>query len=162
MGRAVEVSVSSTLAAAASLVWARVTTMDGVNDELGPWVRMTHPTELSDLRDAPEDLLGHVTFHSWLLAGGLVPFDRHSLRLVELHDRGDEGGAFTEESTTWMQRRWRHQRTVQAVGPDRCTVTDQLVVESRVPFARPVVARIVPWLFDRRHRRLVQQFGAAL
>ncbi len=29
------------LASPADVVWARVTTMDGVNEELGPWLRMS-------------------------------------------------------------------------------------------------------------------------
>ena len=151
--------ISSTLAARAPLVWTRITTMDGVNDELAPWVRMTYPAEFSSLADAEESLLGRVAFHSWLLAGGVVPFDRHSLRLDVVDERGEAGGGFVEESTTLLQSRWCHQRDVVALDGSSCTVTDRLVVVPRLSFARPVVARLVPWLFQRRHQRLVQRFG---
>ena len=159
MGRPVEFERSATLAAPATVVWQHATTMRGVNEELQPWVRMTFPAQFASLDDADETLLGQVVFHSWLLAGGWVPFDRHSLRLVEIDDRGDAGGAFVEESTSWLQSRWRHERDVVALGGGRSLLTDRLVVVPRVPLARPVVARIVPWLFTRRHRRLAARFG---
>ncbi len=158
VARPVEFGCSSTLAAPAAVVWRHATSMDGVNDELQPWVRMTHPAALASLDVADESELGTVVFRSWLLAGGRVPFDRHALRLVEI-DARDDGGSFVEESTSWLQARWRHQRDVMALGGDRCLVTDRLVVVPRVPLARPVVARVVPWLFGRRHRRLVDRFG---
>ncbi len=151
---------SSVLAAPADVVWARVSTMDGVNAELAPWVRMTHPATLRSLADAPE-LIGRLAFHSWLLGGGWIPFDRHALRLVAVEDRGAEGGGFVEESTSWMQARWRHERDVDALDAQRCRVTDRLLVVPRVAFARPVVARVVPWLFDRRHRVLAETFGVS-
>ncbi len=152
--------ISSVLDAPAATVWARVSTMDGVNAELAPWVRMTHPATLHSLADAPE-LVGRVAFHSWLLAGGWIPFDRHALRLASVDDRGADGGGFVEESTSWMQARWRHERDVEPVDDDRCRVTDRLLVVPRLSLARPVVARVVPWLFGRRHRVLAETFGVS-
>ena len=158
MGRPVEFERSSVLAAPAGEVWQHATSMSGVNDELGPWVRMTYPEQLASLADADDSALGTVVFHSWLLAGGRLPFDRHALRLVEIDSR-DDGGGFVEESTSWLQSRWRHERDVVALGDDRCLVTDRLTVVPRIPLARPVVAVMVPWLFTRRHRRLLDRFG---
>jgi hypothetical protein len=156
----VTVEISSRLGAPAGTVWAHATTMAGVNAELAPWVRMTHPVDLSDLATAPPTAIGTVAFRSWLLAFGVVPFDRHALRLLSVDDRGDDGGEFAEDSTSWLQKRWRHERTVAPSTADTCTLTDRLVVEPRLPLARPLVARIVPWLFARRHRVLVARFGA--
>jgi ligand-binding SRPBCC domain-containing protein len=155
---AVEFEISSVLDAPAATVWSRVSTMDGVNAELAPWVRMTHPAALRSLADAPE-LVGRLAFHSWLLAGGWIPFDRHALRLVAVEDRGTAGGCFIEESTSWLQARWRHERDVDPCDEGRCRVTDRLLVVPRVALARPVVARVVPWLFGRRHRVLAETFG---
>ena len=152
--------ISSVRDAPAAAVWSRVSTMDGVNAELAPWVRMTHPATLHGLADAP-DLVGRVAFHSWLLAGGWIPFDRHALRLVAVEDRGVDGGAFVEESTSWLQARWRHERDVERVDEGRCRVTDRLLVVPRVPLARPIVARVVPWLFARRHRVLAATVGVS-
>lgn len=157
MGRSFEFRIRTELAAPAGDVWRHATSMAGVNEELAPWVRMTHPPRLADLSSGPL-ALGEVLFHSWLLAFGWVPFDRQSLRLLSVDDRGDGGGAFVENSTSWMQRRWRHERSVDPVG-DGCVVEDRLVVEPRLPvgaLARPVVAA----LFAHRHRQLVRRFGA--
>lgn len=169
MAGPVAFEMSTTLNAPAGEVWARVSTMDGVNDELLPWIRMTHPSTLTDLRTAPPEMIGRTAFRSVLLAGGIVPIDLHSLRLVSVEDRedgedrdgvGDEGGgSFVEESTTLLQRRWRHERDVDPVDDDNCVVTDRLLVEPRLPFARPIVARVVPWLFGHRHRVLTDRYG---
>ena len=101
--------------------------------------------------------LGEVLFHSWLLAGGVVPFDRHSLVLTSITD----GVGFVEESTTWLQRRWRHERTLEDLSSGGTRITDQVVVVPRLGLARPVTARVVGRTFAHRHRRLVARFGAA-
>ncbi len=159
MASPVVVERTSRLAAPTGPVWRHATSMDGVNAELGPWVRMTHPAWATDISAAPE-LLGRVAFRSWLLAGGVVPFDRHALRLVAVEDRGLRGGAFEEDSTSWLQRRWRHDRVVEPAGTGT-RVTDTVRIEPRVGFARPVTAVVVGFLFTHRHRRLVARFGAA-
>lgn len=130
--------------------------MAGVNAELGPWLRMTHPADRADLATT-EVSPGEVVFHSWLLALGVVPFDRHALAFEQLGD-----GGFVEESTSWLQRRWRHERRVAARPDGGCSVTDVLVVVPRLPPARPLVAALVRAVFRHRHRRLVRRFGPAV
>ena len=146
----IELAFRSELAADRSAVWAVVSTMDGVNAELAPWVRMTHPAELSSLADLQVEP-GQVVLRSWLLAGGLVPIDRHALALE--HVLPEQG--FDEESTSWLQRRWRHERRVETTAAGGCVVTDRLVVDPRLPFARPGVARIVAWLVQRQMPELL-------
>jgi ligand-binding SRPBCC domain-containing protein len=153
---AIELRFRSHVAAPAPEVWAVVSTMDGVNAELRPFVRMTHPAHLQSLADT-EIQPGAVVLHSWLLAGGILPFDRHALALERVLD----GEGFDEESTSWMQRRWRHERRLDDHGDGTCTVSDHLIVQPRLGFLRPVAARVVRFLFAHRHRRLVQRFGAA-
>jgi ligand-binding SRPBCC domain-containing protein len=150
----VEIEVASTVGASRDAVWAVVSTMDGVNAELAPFVRMTHPDDRSSLADGSV-VPGELVFRSWLLAFGVVPFDRHALVL----DRVDAGRGFVEESTSWVQRRWRHERTLVDAAGGGTTVTDRLVVRPRVALARPVVGAIVGALFRHRHRRLRRRFG---
>lgn len=157
MGRPVEIERSSEVAAERDEVWAVVSTMAGVNDELHPLVRMTHPPDRSSLDEAGQEVpFGDVLFVSWLLAGGLLPFDRHALVLTSV----EPGVGFVEESTSWLQRRWRHERTLVARRDGGCRVTDRLVVVPRIGLARPLVAALVGRIFDHRHRRLVARFGA--
>jgi ligand-binding SRPBCC domain-containing protein len=151
----ISLTFSSALSAPADEVWAVVSTMDRVNHELRPWVRMTYPSTARSLTARDVDP-GVVLFRSWLLAFGVIPFDRHALAL----DAVDDDGGFVEESTSWLQKRWRHERHVEQDGTGS-RVTDQLVVEPRIPFAAPLVAAIVRRIFEHRHRRLQRRFGAS-
>jgi hypothetical protein len=101
----------SRVAAPPDVVWRVVATMDGVNAELAPWLRMTHPPDRADLR-AQMVPPGEVVFHSWLLLLGVLPVDRHALSFESLHERG-----FDERSTSWSNRIWIHRRRVAGDGP---------------------------------------------
>jgi len=147
--------LSSRLAASRAEVWAVVSSMKGVNDELMPFVRMTYPSRLSKLT-AADVVPGAVLFHSWILGLGVLPFDLHALALQEIR----EGDGFVEESTSWMQSRWRHERVLTDTPEGGCVVTDRLLIEPRVALARPLVAAVVGRLFAHRHRRLRERFGA--
>jgi hypothetical protein len=119
-----------------------------------PFAWVTYPDRAARLT-AANIKAGELLFQSWLLAFGAVPFDRHALVLMEVVD----GEGFVEESSSWMQRRWRHERRLrEAVGG--CVVTDHLTVEPRLPMTQPAVGMLVRWLFSHRHRRLRRRFGA--
>lgn len=55
----------------------------------------------------------------------MIPLDRHSLRIDSFRSDPDGGGGFVEESTSWLQRRWRHERRLEALGGS-CRVTDRV------------------------------------
>lgn len=144
--------MNSSLHALPDVVWAHASTMDGVNAELAPFVRMSVPSHVRGLRldDAPR---GEEAFVSSLLAFGVLPFDRHHLTLVSVSERG-----FVEESWSLLQRRWRHERSIEPTS-DGCIVTDRLEVEPR--FVPDVLVRpLVRALFEARHRELRRRFGA--
>jgi hypothetical protein len=129
--------------------------MAGVNYELFPIVRMTHPPAATLERDIE---LGVVLFPSWLLLLGVLPFDRHMLRLRSF----TPGRGFDEDSWSWWQRRWQHRRTLEPVhttdGSERCRVTDEVEFEPRLGAARllrPIFFRV----FVHRHARLRRRFG---
>lgn len=150
---AFELRFESTLAASRDEVWAAVTTMEGVNRELWPWLRMTAPAAArgKSLAEVP---LGKTAFTSTLLALRLVPFDRHALCLVEASE-----GHFLERSRSLLQRSWEHERWVEAVeGGTR--VRDRLRVDPRLGPSAPVRA-IVAALFRWRHQQLRRRFGEA-
>ena len=150
----VRLSFRTRVTSPASEVWAVVSTMDGVNAELRPLMRMTHPAHLSSLADV-EIAPGEVVAHSWLLAFGFLPIDRHALGLERVYD----GEGFDEESTSWLQRRWRHERRILDHGDGTSTVTDDLTAEPRLSLLAPVLRRIVSALFRHRHRQLARRFG---
>jgi ligand-binding SRPBCC domain-containing protein len=144
----------SRLAVEPAELWRHATSMAGVNFELMPLVRMTHPRDRAVLPDAGE-LPDGVLFHSWLLLFGLLPFDRHALCLRSI----GPGMRFDEDSTSWMQRRWGHHRRIEPV-LGGAFVIDELQIEPRIGFAAPLVRAIVTQLFRHRHRRLRLRFGA--
>lgn len=144
----------SRLATPAAEVWAAVSTMQGVNDELMPLLRMTHPPDVQRLDDA-RLRTGQTHFHSWMLAGGLLPVDRHALGFDAIHP----GQGFDERSSSWLQRVWLHQRRVQPDGAEGCVVTDELAFEPRLRAVGALVEPIVRHVFEHRHRRLRARFG---
>src|SRR4051812_30172421 len=100
---------ASRLGAPIEAVWASISTMRGVNYEMSPLFRMTHPKAAGEasLADAPR---GVCAFQSLLLLFGVLPIDRHALTLIEV----DIGKGFVEDSTSLLQRRWRHARQLVA------------------------------------------------
>jgi hypothetical protein len=147
-------TVSSIVPAAPDEVWARVTTMAGVNDELMPVVRMTIPRELAafTIADAP---LGERAFRSWILLFGALPIDAHDLTLVGL----DLGRGFHEHSSSLAQRHWIHRRTLTAV-PEGTRVTDEIQFAPRLAFLAPILRPLLHAIFRHRHRRLGRYFAS--
>ncbi|HWJ64417.1 MAG TPA: hypothetical protein VNS19_20765 [Acidimicrobiales bacterium] len=152
-GGVIRVSIASTLAGPPETVWAVVSTFLGVNAELMPLCRMREPRSLRGR--TLESYRPGERAPCWLLAGGVVPFDRHLLGIESI----EPGQGFVEESTTWLQRRWRHERTLTPAG-DGTIVQDRLTIEPRVRFAAPLTSRMVARTFEHRHRRLRARFGA--
>ena len=136
----------SRLAAEPPVIWLHVTQMSGVNEELMPLMKMSSPKryDCMSLREAPT---GELLFHSWLLAFGILPFDRHALTIEHLWDYG-----FQEHSHSWLQRQWRHKRIIELL-PGGARVSDELEIEPR--FAPHWLVRFfVSQLFAHRHLRL--------
>jgi len=146
--------IESVLPATTDVVWARVSTPEGINDELKPVLRMTVPRHLRTI-DVDTIPIGRKAFRSWVLLFGFIPFDYDDLTIVRL----DPGRGFLERSTMLSQRMWEHERMLEAV-PEGTKVTDRLRFQPRFPPAhmhRAIVARI----FRHRHQRLRRYFGAA-
>jgi ligand-binding SRPBCC domain-containing protein len=146
--------ISTDLAAAPEAVWERVTTPQGINDELVPLMRMTIP---SALRGAT---IGDVTVgerlgRSWMLLFGVVPVDFDDLTIAEL----GPGQRFLEQSTMLTQSRWTHERIIEP-NDGGSRITDRLAWEGRARLFGTVFGVAVPILFRNRHRRLRRRFGA--
>ena len=145
-------------AVSADTLWEEVGTLAGVNRELGPWLRMTASR---DLRDATlADLTpGRPAGRAWLLLGGLIPVDYDDLCIESVGER-----SFHERSRMLTMDPWRHERTIEELGPRACRITDRLrfslrPLPARVPGADRLAATIVAALFRHRHRRLAKLYG---
>jgi ligand-binding SRPBCC domain-containing protein len=144
-----EVQVRSLVPLSPEVVWDRVSSMEGVNDELFPVLSMTHPRSLD--RIVGEVPLGTRLFRSWCLLLGAIPFDYDDLTFVGV----DPGRGFHERSRMLSQKVWEHERTIEP-HPAGCVVTDRVRFEPRLPLGTGLVAAIVRRIFEHRHRRLAR------
>lgn len=153
-GRTFSFEVESVLAAEASQVWAHAMTMEGVNHELGPLVRMTAPASFARLDAAPPPL-GSRLLRSWVLLFGVLPVDWDDLTFVEF----EPGRRFLERSPMLTQRAWEHERVVEPFGAG-CRVRDTVRFEPRIAALGLLQLPVFRFVFRHRHRRLVGLFGA--
>jgi len=152
-GGAAEITVASRLDAAPDAVWEWVTTPEGINDEMRPYLRMTIPQGLERL-DLESVEVGTSIGRSWILLFGAVPFDYDDLALVRL----EPGRGFLERSTMLSQRLWEHERTLEDV-EGGCRVTDRVRWEPRLGLPGAPLRPLIGWFFRHRHRRLRRRFG---
>ena len=131
-------------------------TMEGVNAELGPIVRMTAGGEWAE-SPILEWPTGQALFKSWVLFLGILPIDRHSCLLEAVYP----GVGFLESSSTTTNSVWRHERTVEAIDGG-CRVTDRVSYESRSPLVGWVFKPVYEAVFAHRHRYLKKTFGVVL
>ena len=150
-----EISISSRLDAGPDVVWDRVTTAAGINDEMRPIMRMTAPPGVERLD--PETIeLGRPVGRSWVLLFGLIPFDYDDLTLVGL----DPGRSFLERSTMLSQRVWEHERTLEPASSG-CLITDRVRWEPRLGLPGRPLRPLIALFFRHRHRRLRRRFGGS-
>jgi ligand-binding SRPBCC domain-containing protein len=155
------VSRTTRLGAPAAAVWERAATLEGVNAELRPILRMTAPRHLRGATLADLEP-GVPAGRSWLLLGGLLPVDYDDLCLTEI----DPPRRFLERSRMLSMSSWQHERIVEPLDGATCSLTDTLSFElrsglARLPGVGALSQRIVEALFRHRHRRLVAMHGSA-
>jgi ligand-binding SRPBCC domain-containing protein len=148
------VEQESIVAAPPDAVWARVSTFEGVNDELLPLMRMTAPAHVRAL-DPSQVVLGERIFRSWVLLFGVIPIDYDDLTLIAL----EPGSGFHERSRMLSMRVWEHKRTLEPTGDAATRVSDRLSFEPRLPGSGPLLERFIRATFRHRHRRLRRRFG---
>jgi ligand-binding SRPBCC domain-containing protein len=134
-------------------VWQRVTSLEGINAELAPFVRMTLPLSMK-VRPISAVRSGDRLGRSWLLLFGLLPFDFDDIGVHEI----EHGRRFHEKSRMASMRSWEHERTLREC-QDGTEVHDRITLElkypfSAIPFLRRLVTAAVRYLFVHRHRRL--------
>ncbi len=141
-------------------VWAAVTSPEGINAELRPYLRMTIPgpfrgRTIADIE--PGTNLGR----SFFLLFGVVPIDFDDITVAEI----DAGRRFREESSMMSMSVWVHERTLRSVG-DRTEVSDSVRFVPRAPLGLipgwgRVLRTVLAFLFRHRHRRLRELFSPA-
>ena len=140
--------VSSAVAAPPGEVWARVATIEGVNAELAPFVRMTSPGE-GEIRVGS---LGR----SWILLGGVLPVDYDDLVLEAV----EPGRGFRERSRLGSCSAWHHDRILQPLAGGGTRVVDEVAFAPRLRAAGGLQALVFEATFRWRHRRLRSIWGS--
>lgn len=146
----------SEVVAPAGTVWELVTTQEGINAELWPYMKMTMPAafrgkSIGDV--SPGTRIGK----SVLLLFGVLPFGYDNITVAQI----EPGRMFREESAMTGMRRWIHQRTLEPVD-GRTRVIDAITFVPRLPI--PGLKRILSVglaaFFGHRHRRLQRHFAS--
>ena len=161
LSRSEHIQLTSEIGASPQVVWDRATSMEGIRDEMWPWLRMTIPRgldavsfaqRLSDGRAELPASLGR----SWILLFRVLPVDWDDIVLNEI----EPGRRFVEQSTMASMQSWRHERIVSAhADPQRSTVKDRVTFVPRRLVPRVLARTIVQALFRHRHARLIQHHG---
>lgn len=146
----------SDVAAPIDLVWQRVVSPEGINDEMRPWMTMTMPRGTEHLTiDSIE--LGVPLGRAWIRLFGVLPIDYDRLSLVAL----EPGRSFHEKSTMLSMRSWQHERTLTPVTNGVTSVHDRVTFEPRwfMRLSAGLLHRALRAFFAHRHRRLARHFG---
>ncbi|MES2104918.1 MAG: hypothetical protein V4634_12940 [Pseudomonadota bacterium] len=133
--------------------FAAATSMQSVNWELSPIVRMTAPDEWKNCAIGQWET-GRLLFKSWILLFGLIPVDLHAFRLQEIY----AGAGFQECSSSTVNKEWRHRRMLAAHGSG-CSVIDHVVVVGRLPLLSAMLMPVYKCVFRYRHARLRKRYG---
>ncbi len=144
---------TSDLAVSVDQLWRHMTSMDGVNYELMPIVRMSFPAHWQRL-DAHSLPSGTVLFHSTIMLLGVLPIDRHALALLTMTPHT----GFLEHSTSLFNRAWVHERMLEPVdGGTR--ITDRVGFRCRLAGLEPLLRPVIQSIFRHRYKRLRHRFG---
>ncbi len=145
--------IKSELDAEPDQIKADIFSMQGVNYELLPLVKMTVPRawRKAPVNDWPRNVR---IFTSVILLFGLLPADLHVFRLKDAWDNG-----FEEESKSLMNRKWNHRRTIERQGAG-CVITDKVEFLPRLGIMGVVTKPIYAAVFRHRHGRLRARYAA--
>jgi len=136
---------------AQSDVWTRISSWEGVNYELSPIIRMTHPKRFPRIADIPADGKSH--FVSYLLFLGFIPIDAHRFGLRRL----EAPHFFHECSSNLLMKTWSHHRTITVI-EEGVEVRDECSFVARISGLGWLLQRVYSQVFRRRHRRLRKFF----
>jgi ligand-binding SRPBCC domain-containing protein len=151
------IRISSEIRANRLILWNHIVSMQQINKELMPFMRMTYPSNMKSL--TAENVINiqpnEPIFISVLLLFGIIPFDLHWLAFEKVIPF--EG--FSENSSTLINRFWKHKRFITELGNERFLITDEVSFAPRISFLGHFIKWIVNLLFQHRHRQLKKIFN---
>ena len=144
----IRLTFTSTLPVDRATLWLAITSMDGINHEMRPWLTMGAPARVHSLQDVTLTP-GEPLFRSTIKLFGLLPVGHSDLTLLSL--TAQQG--FVEASPMTGMRSWRHERRLEDSGTG-CTLHDTLLFEPQL--LPKVTSAIIRAFF--RHRRLRRRY----
>lgn len=138
-------------------VWQFVTRPEGINYELGPYMKMTVPKTFRGKAIGDVTAGTHIG-KSLLLLFTVIPFGFDDITITGI----EPGRMFREESAMTGMRTWIHHRTLEPVD-GKTVVTDAITLVPIVPIPGLIrlLAAILSAFFGHRHRRLTRYFSTA-
>ncbi|MEH6783245.1 MAG: hypothetical protein V7688_05145 [Alcanivorax jadensis] len=146
----IRLEFSSALPVSRAALWQAMTAMEGINQEMRPWLTMGAPAGVRGLQDVPLTP-GKPLFRSSIKLFGWLPIGYSDLTLLSL----TPGEGFVEASPMTGMRDWRHERRLED-SDTGCRLLDTLVFEPRV--LPTVTSAIIRAFFGHRHRRLRRRY----
>lgn len=121
-----------------------------------PVMKMTVPRAMRG-RTIGDLVPGDHVGRSWLLLGGVLPFEFDNMTMVQI----DPGRRFLERSSMGLIRHWQHERCLAATATGGTLVTDNIeyIMRFPIPGSARLTGAIVKMLFTHRHRQLARRFN---
>jgi len=134
-------------------VWDSITTQEGINLEMGPYLKMTMPRRFRG-KSIADVTPGTRIGKSFLLLFGIIPFGYDDITITSIEPRR----MFREESVMTGMRIWVHHRTLEPKG-DKTVLSDEITLAPQAPMGLipgwgALLRRILSAFFSHRHRRL--------
>lgn len=149
----IEIEMESILKANKDAVMSHALTLEGVNEELSPFARMTIPRPWKG-RALDTWPTFEKVFDSYILLFCVLPVDIHHLCIESIDD-----GGFKERSSTLMHRYWNHDRTIADLGNGTVSVRDRVCFKPKMPLAGLLIKPLYNIIFKNRHKKLKQKFN---
>jgi ligand-binding SRPBCC domain-containing protein len=145
---------------AVDLVWRRVTTQQGINDEMHPYLKMTMPRQFRE-KSIADVTPGTRIGKSFLLLFGIIPFGFDDITVAKI----EPGRMFREESVMTGMRLWVHHRALEPQG-EKTIITDEITLAPQAPMGlipgwSKLLSIILSAFFTHRHRRLSRSLAPA-
>ena len=116
-----------------------------------PYIHLTYPKEKADLGEISVSAF----IVSFIFLFGFIPMGVHFLRLDSL----EIGVSFCENSTTLLNKYWKHRRSLRQVSKEYTEVTDSVEFESRLPFIGYLLLPVIEFIFQHRHTKILILFN---
>jgi hypothetical protein len=149
------INIQSNLGSDPTFLASELLTMDGVNHELMPLVKMTAPRSWRQ-KPLPEWPVENRLFTRVILLLGIIPVDLHRFGLLSTGRHG-----FLESSTSLVMKTWRHERIIEKI-EGGARVADRVEFQPRLAVLGAILQPIYRQVFEHRHKRLRKRYGVCV